>query len=175
VGAKKVALLRGINLGARNKVAMADLRDLFAGLGAEDVTTYVQSGNVVFAGDVDASAIEAGIKRDLGLDITVLVRSAAELDRLVARNPFAKKASDPKQLHVTFLAGKPAAGRVAELDPERSPGDEFTVAGQEVYLYCPQGYGPSKLSNDYFEKTLGVAATTRNWNTVTKLAELARA
>jgi uncharacterized protein (DUF1697 family) len=174
VGAKKVALLRGINLGARNKIAMADLRDLFAGLGAEDVATHVQSGNVVFAGNVDASAIEARIERDLGLQIAVLVRSAAELDRLVTRNPFARKASELKQLHVTFLAEKPGAARVKELDPDRSPGDEFSVAGRDVYLYCPNGYGPSKLSNDYFEKKLGVAATTRNWNTVTKLAELAR-
>jgi uncharacterized protein (DUF1697 family) len=174
MAAKKVALLRGINLGARNKIAMGDLRELFAGLGAEDVTTHVQSGNVVYAGAVDASAIEARIKRDLGLEITVLVRSAAELDRVVKRNPFAKEASEPKQLHVTFLAEKAPASRVKELDPERSPGDEFSVAGREVYLYCPKGYGVSKLSNDYFEKKLGVPATTRNWNTVTKLAELAQ-
>jgi uncharacterized protein (DUF1697 family) len=174
MGAKKVALLRGINLGARNKIAMADLRELVAGLGADDVTTYVQSGNVVFSGTADAGAIEARIKRDLGLEILVLVRTAAELERVVDRNPFAGKASESKQLHVTFLAGKPAAGRVKELDPERSPGDEFAVTGREVYLFCPNGYGPSKLSNDWFEKRLGVAATTRNWNTVTKLAELAR-
>jgi uncharacterized protein (DUF1697 family) len=174
VAAKKVALLRGINLGARNKIAMTDLRELFAGLGAEDVATYVQSGNVVFSGPTDAGAIQKRIKRDLGLDIVVLVRTAAQLDRLVSRNPFAARASDPKQLHITFLEEKPGAGRITELDPERSPGDEFTVAGSEVYLFCPNGYGPSKLSNDWFEKKLGVAATTRNWNTVTKLAELAQ-
>jgi uncharacterized protein (DUF1697 family) len=175
VPATRIALLRGINLGARNKVSMPDLRELFAGLGAEDVTTYVQSGNVVFMGALEASAIEARIKRDLGLDIAVLVRSAAELERIVARNPFAKKASEPKQLHVTFLAESPAAARVKELDPDRSPGDEFAVAGREVYLHTPNGYGVSKLSNAWFEKQLGLVGTSRNWNTVTALAELARA
>jgi len=178
VAATFVALLRGINLGARNKVSMADLRELLTGLGAEDVTTYVQSGNVVFtspAAIAKPAAIEARIARDLGLDLTVLVRTPAELERLVARNPFTKKATESKQLHVTFLADSPPASRVKELDPERSPPDEFRVVGREAYLYCPNGYGRSKLSNAYFEQKLGVAATTRNWNTVTKLAELARA
>jgi uncharacterized protein (DUF1697 family) len=168
-----VALLRGINLGARNKIAMADLRELVAGLGAEDVETYLQSGNVVFRGAVEPSAIEARIERDLGLTIAVLVRTASQLKRVVAGNPFVQKASDPKQLHVTFLVDPPPRGAVGELDAERSPGDEFEVARCEVYLYCPAGYGVSKLSNAYFEQKLGVTATTRNWNTVTALAELA--
>ena len=175
MAAKKVALLRGINLGARNKIAMGDLRELFAGLGAEDVKTHVQSGNVIYEGHIDAGAIEARIKRELGLEIVVVIRTAAELARVVAKNPFAKKASDPKQLHVTFLVAKPTAARVKDLDPERSPSDEFAVTGREVYLYTPNGYGVSKLSNAYWEKKLGVAGTSRNWNTVTTLAELARA
>jgi uncharacterized protein (DUF1697 family) len=174
VAAKKVALLRGINLGARNKIGMADLRELFAALGAGDVKTHLQSGNVVFKGAVEASAIEARIKRDLGLDIAVLVRTSAQLDKVVKGNPFANKVKHPKQLHVTFLMESPPAARVKELDPERSPGDEFAVVGREVYLHTPNGYGVSKLSNAYFEKKLGVAGTSRNWNTVTALAELAR-
>jgi uncharacterized protein (DUF1697 family) len=172
-----VALLRGINLGARNKVSMPDLRELFAGLGAEDVTTYLQSGNVVFkapAARAKPGAIEQRISRELGLDVNVLVRTPAQLARIVERNPFVGQASEPKkQLHVTFLADSPPAARVKELDPERSPPDEFRVTGREVYLHCPKGYGPSKLSNAYFEQKLGVVATTRNWNTVTQLAELA--
>ena len=175
MAAKNVALLRGINLGARNKIAMADLRALFVELGAEDVKTHVQSGNVIYEGRVDVGGIEAWIKRDLGLEIVVVIRTAAELARVVEKNPFTKKASDPKQLHVTFLASKPAAARVKDLDADRSPGDEFAVTGREVYLYTPKGYGVSKLSNAYFEKKLGVAGTSRNWNTVTTLAELARA
>lgn len=172
-----VALLRGINLGARNKISMAELRELFAGLGAEDVTTYVQSGNVVFKAAIPArelaEAIETEIRRDLGLDVTVLLRTPAELAALVERNPFGESAPEAKELHVTFLADRPQAARVAQLDPQRSQPDEFRVVGREVYLRCPNGYGRSKLTNAYFEKQLALVATTRNWNTVTKLAELA--
>lgn len=172
-----VALLRGINLGARNKISMSDLRELVGGVQADDVTTYLQSGNVVFktaapAGGL-AAALEAAIKRELGLEIAVLLRTPADLAGLVEGNPFAASAPEPKTLHVTFLADRPRAGRFDVLDPARSPPDEFRVAGREVYLHCPNGYGRSKLTNAYFEKQLGVAATTRNWNTVTKLAELA--
>jgi uncharacterized protein (DUF1697 family) len=168
------ALLRGINLGSRNKIAMADLRDLFERLGAEDVSTYVQSGNVVFASSVPqaglARAIEQRIAADLGLEIAVLLRTRAQLAKLLRANPFAGEGDSA--LHVTFLAETPARARVRALDPARSEPDEFRVAGREVYLYCPKGYGVSKLSNAWFEKQLGVAATTRNWRTVTKLAEL---
>ena len=174
-----VALLRGINLGARNKVSMADLRALFAGLGADDVATYAQSGNVVFRSSDSpgklTEAIEKRIRRDLGLDVTVLVRTQRQLAKLAAANPFADDVSDPTKLHVTFLADKPDSARVRRLDPKSAEPDEFRVTGQEVYLHCPNGYGRSKLSNSYFEKHLGVPATTRNWRTVTKLADLASA
>jgi uncharacterized protein (DUF1697 family) len=174
-GSTYVALLRGINLGARNKVAMADLRALFAALGATDVATYLQSGNVVFKSTERRSdlsrAVEERLRRDLGVDVKVLLRTRRDLALVVARNPFG--ARDPASLHATFLAEKPARGRVGTLDPGRSGPDEFRVVGQTVYLHCPNGYGRSKLSNAYFEKQLGVAATTRNWKTVTALAELA--
>jgi uncharacterized protein (DUF1697 family) len=173
-----VALLRGINLGARNKIAMADLRELFASLGAEDVTTYVQSGNVVFgmrAGHAGLAArIEQQIAQHLALDIRVMVRTRAELARLVSGNPFAENDADPLRLHVTFLAAKPAAARARALDETAFEPDRFRVVGAHVYLHTPDGYGRSKLSNAFFEKQLGVAATTRNWRTVTALAELAR-
>jgi uncharacterized protein (DUF1697 family) len=174
-----VALLRGINLGGRNKVSMPDLRALFAGLGAEDVATYVQSGNVIFT-SADSSgnlsdAIEQRIRRDLGLTVTVLLRTQPQLAKVLARNPFAGSSRKPTTLHVTFLAEKPKRARVGELDSERAEPDEFRVVGQEIYLHCPNGYGRSKLTNAYFEKQLGVVATTRNWRTVTKLAELASA
>jgi uncharacterized protein (DUF1697 family) len=174
-----VALLRGINLGARNKVSMVDLRALLADLGAEDVATYVQSGNVVFRSANNpgklTDAIEKQIRRDLGLDVTVLVRTQRQLAKLAAANPFAHDVSDPTKLHVTFLADKPDQARVRKLDPTLFKPDELRVIGQEVYLHCPNGYGRSKLSNAYFEKQLDVRATTRNWRTVTKLAELAGA
>lgn len=174
-----VALLRGINLGARNRIAMADLRALLESLGAEDVETYVQSGNVVFKSadgpEALSAAIEQGIRDELGLDVTVLVRTRQQLQKLVASNPFAKGGRQSNNLHVTFLAEKPDRARVRGLDQERAEPDEFRVVGPEVYLHCPAGYGRSKLTNAYFEKQLGVAATTRNWKAVTNLAELAGA
>jgi uncharacterized protein (DUF1697 family) len=171
-----VALLRGINLGARNKVSMANLRALVESAGGEDVSTYVQSGNVVFESSVSAAdltrGIEQQIKRDLGLDVTVLVRTKAQLAKVLVGNPFAGGGTDPKKLHVTFLADAPDRDRVREIEAKPFEPDEFHVAGLEVYLHCPNGYGRSKLSNMYFEKQLDVPATTRNWNTVTNLVEL---
>lgn len=172
-----VALLRGINLGGRNRVSMSDLRTLFDALGAKDVATYVQSGNVVFKSPGKAAelvqAIEKKISRDLGLNVTVLLRTKTQLARVLAGNPFSGR--EPAKLHVTFLAATPDRRLVRGLDPTRAKPDEFRVAGREIYLHCPNGYGRSKLTNAYFEKQLGVAATTRNWKTVTKLAELAGA
>jgi uncharacterized protein (DUF1697 family) len=172
-----VALLRGINLGARNKVSMADLKELFSDLGAEDVTTYVQSGNVLFrssdARDALVRAIEQAIHERLGLEVTVLLRTDAELATLVGRNPFAGDESDVTKLHVTFLAKRPDRARTKALDEEQFAPDRFRVTPDAVYLHCPNGYGRSKLSNAFFEKHLGVAATTRNWRTVTTLAERA--
>jgi uncharacterized protein (DUF1697 family) len=172
-----VALLRGVNLGAHNKVPMADLRALFDDLGAADVETYVQSGNVVFKSADGAEkltrAIERKIRRDLGLSVTVLVLTRPQLAKVLGGNPFAKAKKEPSKLHVTFLAEKLARARVGKLDPERGKPDEFRLVGRQVYLHCPKGYGRTKLTNAYFEKQLGVTATSRNWKTVTKLGELA--
>jgi uncharacterized protein (DUF1697 family) len=174
-----VALLRGINLGGHNKVSMSDLRVLFASLGAEDVATYVQSGNIIF-NSIDGPgelirAIEKRISRDLGLSVRVLLRTPGQLAKVLAANPFSDGGPELTKLHVTFLADKPDRARLSSLDPERAEPDEFRVVREEIFLYCPNGYGRSKLTNAYFERQLGVAATTRNWKTVTKLAELASA
>ena len=173
-----VALLRGINLGARNKMSMADLRALFVALGHKEVATHLQSGNVIFkspGGGKPAElirAIEKRIKADLALDVTVLLRSKAQLAKVRSSNPFATRSKDPTKLHVTCLAVTPERSRVRDLDPEAGGADEFRVVGKEIFLHYPNGYGRSNLSNAYFEKRLGVTATTRNWRTVTKLAEL---
>ena len=170
------ALLRGVNLGSHNKVSMADLRELFEALGHEDVATYVQSGNVVFKARGGASsvttAIERRIARDLGLDVAVILRSKTQLARIVAANQFTKKEREPTRLHVTFLAETPPRAAVRELSSGDFAPDSLHVKGKEVYLHTPQGYGRTKLSGPFFEKQLGVVATTRNWRTVTKLAEL---
>jgi uncharacterized protein (DUF1697 family) len=171
-----VALLRGINLGSRNRMAMADLRELVEELGGEDVRTYLQSGNVVFRSRGKPAELEAtlarGIKRALGLDVSVLVRTKRQLQKIVADNPFAK--SDAKTLHVTLLAAKPKAPAARKLRDGSFEPDDVELSAREVYLHCPNGYGRTKLSNTFLEKRLGVRATTRNWKTITSLAELAQ-
>ena len=173
-----VALLRGINVGGRTRVGMADLQRLFAGLGHTGVSTYLQSGNVIFtpaAGAVAqvAGGVEERITAELGVKVTVLLRSGEDLARVVAGNPFAGGAADPAKLHVTFLAGTPAPERIDRLEAPPGEADELSLSGLEVYLHCPNGYGRTKLNNSFFERRLGVPATTRNWKTVTTLAELA--
>jgi uncharacterized protein (DUF1697 family) len=156
---------------------MAALRDLFASLECEDVTTYVQSGNVVFrssgAGAELSRSIEGLIRRELNLDVSVLVRTKEQLAATVAGNPFAADERDPRKLHVTFLGAVPERALVHKLEAREFEPDEFRIARQEIYLRCPNGYGRSKLSNAFFEKSLDVRATTRNWKTVTVLAERA--
>lgn len=175
-----VALLRAVNLGSRNKVSMHELRRVLAGLGAEGVTTYLQSGNAVFASaeqDPDrlAGDIEQVLAEELDVTVRVLLRTAAELQELVAGNPYLDRETDLTKLHVTFLATPPDPERATRLAaPAGDPG-EFTVSGRDVYLHTPDGYGRSKLSNSFFEQKLRVDATTRNWRTVTKLRDLATA
>jgi uncharacterized protein (DUF1697 family) len=171
-----VAMLRGINLGRRNRVAMADLRALVARLGHRDVRTHVQSGNVVFhAVSRDATGLASGIERAiedrLGLSVTVVIRTADEMADIVAGNPFPD--ADPAQLYVTLLTLEPTADRVKTLMDGSFEPDEIRVVGREAYLRCPNGYGRSKLSNDFLERKLSVGATTRNWRSVTTLAALA--
>lgn len=171
------ALLRAINLGSRNKISMPDLRALFEDrIGAREVRTHVQSGNVVFrhaerSPAAVAAAVERAIADGLGLDVKVLVRTPSDLAAVVEASPFAASAG-VSGLHVTFLAGTPAADRVAAIDRSRFAPDEFVVVGREVHLHCPDGYGRSKLTNAFFEKRLGQPATTRNWRTVTTLADM---
>jgi uncharacterized protein (DUF1697 family) len=179
-----VSLLRGINVSGRNRIAMADLRAFFESQRHTNVTTYVQSGNVVSKSRSKseakvADAIEQAIAHDLGLEVTVLVRTPEALSRVLAANPFASGPADPTKLHVTFLHDEPAVAAVravdtADIAAKFSP-DEFAIAGREVYVHCPNGYGNTKINNTFFEKKLGVAATTRNWKTVTQLVELAGA
>jgi uncharacterized protein (DUF1697 family) len=173
-----VALLRGINVGGRKTVPMAELRSALSALGLEDVATYIQSGNVVFrapARDAEslAGAIERSIDETFGLSARVVLRTRDELSAVASGNPFLERGADESKLHVVFLDREPDASAVAELDPGRSPPDEFDVQGREVYLHLPNGMGRTKLTGDYFERRLGVAATARNWRTVAKLVELA--
>lgn len=172
-----VAMLRGVNVGG-NTLKMERLRAICADLGLGDVRTYVQSGNVVCMSRLGAAklaqAIKAAVDREARLPVTVVVRSADELARIVAENPFVgRNGVDADKLHVTFLAEAPAAFPRDRLDALAARRDHYDVAGREVYLWCPVNYGETRLSNGALEKTLGVGATTRNWKTVKALLEMA--
>ena len=155
---------------------MVDLRRVLEQVGADGVVTHLQSGNAVFESPATPATLERRLARalaeELGLSVEVLVRTRAELGRIVRANPFAKAENDPLKLHVTFLAAKPTRARAAAL-PEGEGRDRLRLVGREVYLHTPDGYGRSKLSNAFLERRLNVAGTTRNWRTVTALAELA--
>ncbi len=155
---------------------MAELKVALDEAGLEDVATYVQSGNVVFAagpkGRDDARVVADVISERFGLDITVITRSGRQLAAISRAHPLGTDKSNAIQLHVVFLEDRPKAAAVAELEPDRFQADRFEVAGQEIYVEFPNGQGRSKLGLGYFEKTLGIRGTMRNWNTVTRLAEM---
>ena len=173
-----VALLRGINVGGRNRLPMKDLAAMFEDAGCEDVRTYIQSGNVVFRADEALaehipSRIGAAIRNRFGYEISIVTRRAPDLEAIVEANPFVAAGAETDTLHIVFLADAPAAGHVEALDPDRSPGDEFAVRGCEIYLHCPNGMARSKLTNAWFDSRLSTVSTMRNWKTVRKLVELA--
>ncbi len=157
---------------------MRDLAAMCEQLGAREVRTYIQSGNVVFRASPALArelpeALAALIERRSGLAVPMILRSAAELAEITRSSPFLEAGADPSTLHVMFLADTPCQGAVAELDPDRSPPDRFVVAGREIYLHCPNGVARSKLTNQYFDARLGTVSTARNWRTVLKLTEMA--
>jgi uncharacterized protein (DUF1697 family) len=170
------ALLRGVNLVKHNRIAMADLREILTGLGYLDVATHLQRGNAVFGSENPAGRLErdigAALARHAGLSCTVMVRSGAELAAVVSANPLGREPDNPSRFFVSFLADVPARGMAADfaqldLAPERA-----WVIGREAYYWCPEGLRQSKLTGAFLERRLGVTGTARNWNTVTRLAEL---
>lgn len=174
-----ISILRGINVGKR-KVLMTDLKDLYEKLGFEQVSTYIQSGNVIFKTNKKSPAqqlaekIEKALLKQYGFAVPVINRTLEELKKIVISNPFLKiKETDKSKLHVTFLATAPQQSNSKLIEASDFSPDKFIISGSEVFLYIPGSYAETKLSNNFFESKLKVATTTRNWNTVTKLAELA--
>ena len=169
-----IALLRGVNVGG-NMLKMDRLREICAKLGAENPRTYVQSGNVVFEAAGAAAEWEAKIEKKLAgesrLPVSVIVRTAAEMNKLLAGNPFLKeKGIDTARLAVTFLGQSPAKPALAALGALEIGRERFHHAGRELYIHCPDGFANAKLYG--LEKVLKQRTTTRNWNTVIKLCEM---
>jgi len=157
---------------------MADLRTLLESLGLENVRTYIQSGNAVFRTDAApaqlAAKLEQAIEQKFGFDVPVIIRTRAEMERLLKQNPLLKeKGIDEDKLHITFLDEAPEASDLHKIETLDFAPDRFTATGREVYLYCPGGYGNTKLNNTFFERKLKRKATTRNLRTANELLRMA--
>ena len=169
-----VALLRGINVGGKTKIAMAALRDTCASVGCEDVATYIQSGNVVLESKLTAdklrAALEEAIAKDFGFNPAVMIRTAKEIAAVVDRNPYT--GTDDKTLHVGFLHAAPNAATKKCLGAIDCAPEELTVAGRDIYLHLPNGMGRAALPVRMERCLRPTPVTVRNWRTVTKLVEL---
>jgi uncharacterized protein (DUF1697 family) len=174
-----VAILRGINVGGKRMIKMDALKQLFANLGFSNIETYIQSGNVFFqckktSEEKLASTIAKEIEKVFSFDVPTIVKNVEELKQIITNNPFTK---DKKKLaeyfHVTFLATTPIKENIDSIAKLNFGNDDFTIIDKAVYLYCPNSYSNSKLTNGFFENKLKVIATTRNWKTCNELVNIA--
>ena len=169
-----VALLRGINVSGQKLIKVADLKRMCEGLGLAKVQTYIQSGNVLFESGEAPEALcrrmEAEIRSAFGFDVPVVIRSLADLERILSGSPYPPDAD----IYVALLGEVPSQEGIDRLMAANLGGDECRVVGREVYLLYHQGAGKSKLTTNLLEQRLGVAATARNWRTMTALVEMAK-
>jgi uncharacterized protein (DUF1697 family) len=175
-----LALLRGINVGGKNPVKMAELRLTFEELGFADVATYIQSGNVLFEAPENLAhrvpdLMARAVLERFGLRVPVVTRGSGELRQVARGNPFLSSGVNEAALHVVFLADRPSKARLAALDPARSPPDECIARGREIYLHLPNGVARTRFTNDYFDTRLETTSTMRNWKTLVKLIEMSSA
>lgn len=171
-------MLRGINVSASNMIKMPVLQKIFETAGYENVRTYIQSGNVLFnhkeSGREElAQHIREEVKKSTGSDVPVIVLELEDLRKVQQSNPFLKsRQEDVTKLHVTFLAQKPDKEKLGRIETDKYLPDEFIPDEKSLYLFCPNGYGKTKLNNNFFESKLKLDATTRNWKTVNELVRL---
>ncbi len=172
-----VAVLRGINVSGQRIIAMKDLKALFVKASYENVMTYIQSGNIVFESSEKNSKklekeISELIQNHYNFSVPVLVLSREDMTEIIEKNPYLDEKKDIAKLHVTLLEKIPDTKLLASCRDEKYQSDEFTITDPTIYLYCPDGYGMTKFSTTFFEKKLGVSATSRNWKTMIALREL---
>lgn len=176
---KYISILRGINVSGQKKIQMSVLKSLYGLLGFQNVVTYIQSGNVIFDATVknktDLKAmIEKAIEEKYKFHVPVEIRTNREFANIVKSCPYDSiyLAEDGTKVLVTFLSSNPTRAKVADVMKYVFAPEKLVIRGKEVYLYCPNGYGKSKLSNTFLENKLGIEATTRNWKSIHKLYEL---
>lgn len=174
-----IALLRGINVSGQKLIKMDSLKAMFEAMSFRHVRTYIQSGNVIFESDERdhkrlVKLIEEEIARVFGFDVAVILRTKEELEDVIGHNPFApEQLADGEKIYVSLLSQEPASEAVGQLQAYSNDIDEYRILGREVYILCRKSYGKSQFSNNFLEKKLRVSATTRNWESVNKIAEIA--
>lgn len=176
-----ISILRGINVSGSKLIKMDALRKAFEAWGFKNIQTYIQSGNIVFQTNKSTTQelekrIQQNIKKDFGFDVPVVVKTQQELKNIVNKNPFFKESrKDAAFFHVTFLSAVPEKENSRKITESSFLPEECELAGNTVYLYCPNGYGNAKLTNNFLESKLKVNATTRNWKTTLELLKMAEA
>lgn len=174
-----ISMLRGINVSGQKDIRMTELQSLYESLNFSDVRTYVQSGNVIFGSkEGDASKltgmVESKIKKSFGYQVSVLIKEPKYFKKIIENCPFlTKRNEDISSLYVTFLYGRPSKLSISSLNVTNNSGDEFNLGDEEIFIFCPNGYGRTKLNNNFFERKLKMPATTRNWKTVISLYKMA--
>ena len=176
-----VSLLRGINVGGQKLIKMDALRKLYEGMGFHNVTTYLQSGNVLFKAEgcgipMLERNISIRIEQDFGFKVPVIVLTTGKLDQVIDNNPLLKDPEkDESFFHVTFLSSSPLGYDNKAIENRKQDGEKIIFSDDVIYLYCPNGYGRTKLTNNFLETKLKVGATTRNWKTAKELLKIAEA
>lgn len=174
-----ISILRGINVSGQKLIKMEELRKMYENLGLSNVTTYVQSGNVLFTADnYEIKKLELiitqQIENDFEFSVPVLVLTAGDLKQIINNNPFlADPHKEQSYMHITFLSSKPKDYKKETIESKKQNDEEIYFSEKVIYLYCPKGYGRTKLTNTFLESKLKVVATTRNWKTSNKLLEIA--
>jgi uncharacterized protein (DUF1697 family) len=164
-----------------NSIKMTDLTDLYRSLGFNDAETYIQSGNVIFSSDgktnssADSVKIEKGILERFGYKVPVMIRTLPEMEDLFTSNPFLNEVGfDPAKMAAIFLHEKPSDAGLQKVITVDYPPDKFKIVGKEIFIYCPNGFGKTKLYTNFFEKKMDVTGTARNWKTITTILDLAK-
>lgn len=176
---KIITMLRGINMTGHNTIRMTRLADLFRQIGYNDAETCIQSGNIVFTChnfkiEEVSLVIRKAILSEFDLDIAVIIRTPDEMKKIISANPFLGEPDfDPSKMAVLFLESKPSDAQVLKVAGIDYPLDKFHINGSEIYIYCPNGFGKTKLYTNFFEAKMKVTGTARNWRTVNKLMEMA--
>jgi len=174
-----IAILRGINVGGKRKILMADLKLMFSKMGFENVTSYIQSGNILFQTSerISTTTVESRIENEIlnnfGFEVPVILISDAALKKAISNNPYYKASNtDIERLHLTFLKQEPTSERLKTLQEINMETDNFQIIDNTIFVYCSGKYSDSKFSNKFFENKLKVTTTTRNWKTILKLNDL---